>query len=168
MNLHLINASILSFNGSTIVNTANSSFFPGLGLDGQIHQFGGSRIEEECLLYKRKYGNCNPGNAIRTTGGNLLQDYVIHAVGPLWKGGNYNEENILYKTYMNSLKIADDQCNTNKVAFPNISTGIFAFPKEKAAKIALKAIKDFKPKNLTDIFLYCFEKDNFKIYNELM
>lgn len=121
-----------------IVNAANSSLLGGGGVDGAIHRAGGPAILDEC----RKLGGCPPGEAKVTNGGNLKARFVIHTVGPIYRGGNAGEEQILSSAYQNSLKEAS-RMGLKSVAFPSISTGAYGYPLEKAARTALSSITDF-------------------------
>src|SRR5690349_17303941 len=115
-----------------IVNAANTSLLGGGGVDGAIHRAGGKAILEECMQIRARQGGCPTGEAVITTAGNLPAKYVIHTVGPVWQGGKANEEELLANAYRNSMKIAwANACRT--VAFPNISTGVYHFPKPLAA-----------------------------------
>ena len=116
-----------------IVNAANSGLRGGGGVDGAIHRAGGPKIMEEC----RKIGSCPPGQAVITTGGNLPARFVIHTVGPIYRGGQNGEEEILKNAYLNSLTVAS-QNNIRSIAFPSISTGIYGYPIEKASQVVLK------------------------------
>lgn len=120
---------------------------------------------EEC----RKIGGCPTGEAVITTAGNLPAKYVIHTVGPVWHGGNINEEELLKNAYNNSLKLASKK-GLKSIAFPNISTGVYGFPKDLAAKIAIDTIRDFllsKRPNIEVAFV-CFDDENYQFYqNEL-
>ncbi len=116
-----------------IVNAANSGLRGGGGVDGAIHRAGGPKIMEEC----RKIGGCPPGQAVLTTGGNLPARYVIHTVGPIYRGGQRGEEETLQNAYINSLSLAL-QNNIRSLAFPSISTGVYGYPIEKAAQVVLE------------------------------
>jgi O-acetyl-ADP-ribose deacetylase (regulator of RNase III) len=116
-----------------IVNAANEGLKGGGGVDGAIHRAGGPDIMKEC----RQIGHCPTGEAVITTAGELPAKKVIHTVGPVWNDGNKNEEELLANAYRNSMKVADEN-DLMSISFPNISTGIYGFPKEKAAQIAIK------------------------------
>ncbi len=145
-----------------IVNAANSSLMGGGGVDGAIHSAGGPTILEECKEIVKEKGGCPTGNAVFTTGGNLPVKYVIHTVGPIWRGGNNNEEKLLSSCYTNSLVLANE-LNCKSIAFPNISTGIYGFPKISASKIAVESVTDFQKSNsnLNKVTFVCFDQDNF-------
>jgi O-acetyl-ADP-ribose deacetylase len=134
--IKLFQGDITKLKVDAIVNAANTSLPGGGGVDGAIHRAGGKSILEECLVIRNKQGGCAVGEAVITTGGNLPCKFVIHTVGPVWNGGNYGEERLLASAYRNSLALAVKH-HIVTIAFPNISTGIFHFPKEKAAHIAI-------------------------------
>jgi O-acetyl-ADP-ribose deacetylase len=141
-----------------IVNAANSSLAGGGGVDGAIHRAGGPTILEECRKIKQLQGGCLPGQAVITGGGNMNVTYVIHTVGPVWHGGNTNEETTLGNAYRNSLLLAEQyECQT--VAFPSISTGAYGFPLELAAPIALKEISQFlaQPREVKEVRMVLFD-----------
>ena len=152
-----------------IVNAANSSLMGGGGVDGAIHRAGGPAILEECKSIRKKQGECATGKAVITTGGNLKAKYVIHTVGPVWRGGKENEDQLLSNSYESSLALAVKN-NIRTIAFPNISTGVYGFPKERAAKIALTVVKKFmeKDNSIEKIVFCCFDDDNYKIYSDLL
>lgn len=152
-----------------IVNAANTSLLGGGGVDGAIHFAGGPKILEECMAIRNKQGGCKTGEAVITTGGNLASKYVIHTVGPVWNGGNSNETQLLASAYKNSLILAAKN-NIKSIAFPNISTGIYNFPKQKAAMIAFNTVKEFMFDNtvIKDIYFVCFDEENYSIYQSLM
>ncbi len=121
-----------------IVNAANSRLLGGGGVDGAIHRAAGPSLLEEC----RKIGWCDPGDAVVTGAGNLSARYVIHTVGPVWRGGTKNEQKVLENAYISSLKRAMEK-KAKTVAFPAISTGAYGFPVELAAPTSLCTIRDF-------------------------
>src|SRR6478609_6577703 len=167
--IQLIKGDITKLKVDAIVNAANSSLLGGGGVDGAIHRAGGPKILEECMEIREKQGGCKTGDAVITTGGNLIAKYVIHTVGPVWYGGKKNEEQLLSNAYKNSLRLATEY-EIKTIAFPNISTGIYGFPKQRAAEIAVNAVKDFF--NLTtlikEVFFVCFDEENYKIYHILL
>ncbi len=148
-----------------IVNAANTSLLGGGGVDGAIHKAGGKKILEEC----KKIGGCAVGAAVITTAGNLPSKYIIHTVGPIWHNGNNSEEILLANAYRNSLKVAVDNHITT-IAFPNISTGVYNFPKQKAAEIAIKTVNDFlsEDKSIEQVVFVCFDNENYRIYEQLL
>jgi O-acetyl-ADP-ribose deacetylase (regulator of RNase III) len=167
--IQLIKGDITKLKVDAIVNAANSSLLGGGGVDGAIHRAGGPKILEECMVIREKQGGCKTGEAVITTGGNLPAKYVIHTVGPVWYGGKNNEDELLANAYKNSLRLATEY-EIKSIAFPNISTGVYGFPKQRAAEIAVNAVKDFF--NLTtlikEVFFVCFDEENYKIYQSLL
>lgn len=152
-----------------IVNAANTSLLGGGGVDGAIHRLGGEQILEDCRKIIAKQGGCRVGEAVYTTAGNLPAKYVIHTVGPFWKNGEMQECYFLTKCYKNSLKLADELgCKT--IAFPSISTGVYRFPKELAAQIAIKAITDYVASHsaIEEVILVAFEKGDQEILNNAL
>lgn len=160
--IELIKADITQVSVDAIVNAANPSLTGGGGVDGAIHREGGPAILEECRAIVSRQGGCKTGEAVMTTAGQLPSKFVIHTVGPVWKGGSANEREELANCYRNSLKLAvENRCKT--MAFPNISTGIYGFPKEEAAKIAVETVVFFISKNpeLEKIVFVCFDEENY-------
>ena len=152
-----------------IVNAANSSLLGGGGVDGAIHRAGGPKILEECQAIRNRQGGCKTGEAVITSGGNLKAKYVIHTVGPVWNGGKSGEDELLAKSYLNSLLLIREY-DIKSIAFPNISTGIYGFPKGRAAEIATKTVREFLQGdlNLKKLIFCCFDEENFKIYKSIL
>ncbi len=148
-----------------IVNAANSSLMGGGGVDGAIHRAGGPAILEECKKIIARQGSCKTGEAVITTGGNLPAKFVIHTVGPVWTGGKNNETQKLASCYYTSLKLAVDN-NISTIAFPNISTGIYGYPKKEAAEVAIKTVNDFLQNNssIQKVYFVCFDDENYLLY----
>lgn len=140
--LTLIQGDITEQKTDAIVNAANSSLLGGGGVDGAIHRAGGPEILEDCLKIRDKQGGCETGEAVITTGGNLQAKYVIHTVGPVWRGGRSGEPELLANCHRNSLHLAAEN-GVRTVSFPGISTGVYGYPLEKAAPVALKTVIDF-------------------------
>ena len=151
-----------------IVNAANSSLLGGGGVDGAIHRAGGSRILEECKDIRAKQGECPTGEAVITGGGRLKAKYVIHTVGPVWRGGNHQEDELLRNAYRNSLRLAVEY-GAKSISFPSISTGIYGFPIERASRIAFDTVKDFvREHHQPDkIRFIAFSKSDFDVYSLL-
>ena len=165
----LLQGDITKLKVDAIVNAANSSLMGGGGVDGAIHRAGGPAILEECLQIIAWQGRCETGEAVITTGGNLSARFVIHTVGPVWHGGNNNEVQLLENAYLNSLKLALEN-EVETIAFPNISTGVYSFPKEKAARIAIQTVTDFLSGNdqIKKVYFVCFDQENYDLYNQLL
>lgn len=153
--ISLIKGDITKVKVDIIVNAANTSLLGGGGVDGAIHRAGGPAILDDCRKIIAKQGGCKTGEAVITTAGNLPAKFVIHTVGPVWNGGNKNEKEKLAACYHSSLQLAVDN-NCGSIAFPNISTGIYRFPKDEAAAIAVKTVTGFLKTNETiqQVYLY--------------
>ncbi|MBI3138328.1 MAG: O-acetyl-ADP-ribose deacetylase [Sphingobacteriales bacterium] len=164
MKIEVVRGDITRIAADAIVNAANTSLLGGGGVDGAIHRAGGPAILEDCRKIIARQGGCKTGEAVITGAGDLPAKYVIHTVGPVWNGGTHGEEEKLASCYRNSLQLArDHQCCT--VTFPNISTGIYHFPKEKAAAIAVRAVQSFlagQPAGINVIFV-CFDEENYSL-----
>src|SRR6478672_2393861 len=162
--IELIKGDITKVHVDAIVNAANSSLLGGGGVDGAIHRAGGPSILQECRKIVARQGGCKTGEAVITTAGNLPARFVIHTVGPVWIGGNRNEPELLANCYKNSLNLAVKN-NCHSIAFPNISTGIYRFPKRMAASIAVKTVADYTLENhlLRNIVFVCFDEENYEL-----
>ncbi len=168
--IELIKADITKLEVDAVVNAANKFLKGGGGVDGAIHRAGGAIIYEQCLLIIDKMGGELPvGEAAITQAGNMPCKYVIHTVGPVWKGGSKGEDRFLTKAYRSSLQLAVD-FGLKTIAFPNISTGIYGYPKEEAANVAVKEIERFLSENdfIEKVIFCCFEDDNYEFYKNLL
>jgi O-acetyl-ADP-ribose deacetylase (regulator of RNase III) len=145
-----------------IVNAANSSLLGGGGVDGAIHRAAGTGLLEECRLL----GGCKTGSAKVTKGYRLPAKYVIHTVGPVWRGGNGNDDELLASCYRNSLGLAIG-LNVRSISFPAISTGIYGFPKGRAAKIAVSEVRGYS-ESLEKVLFVCFDEETAEIYRKLL
>jgi len=152
-----------------IVNAANSSLMGGGGVDGAIHQRGGLKILDECKkIRSAEWPNGLPtGKAVITSGGNLKAKYVIHTVGPIWRGGDRGEPALLADAYRNSMKIAVSK-GLRTISFPSISTGVYGYPIDKACQIALVTIKEFldREDNLDMVVFVLFGQRDLEIYEQ--
>lgn len=161
--LHVIQGDITQFKGDAIVNAANTELLTGAGVCGAIHQAAGPKLLTECLTL----GGCQTGEAKITKGYQLPAKYVIHTVGPVWHGGSRHEAELLAACYRNALELAS-QHDLKTIAFPAISCGIFGYPLEKAAAIAVSECHDFinTHPNINAIYFFCFDSLTFEIYKK--
>ncbi len=165
MNIQAICADITQFKVDVIVNAANTSLLGGGGVDGAIHRAGGKAILEECIQIRNRQGGCKVGEAVITTAGNLPAEKVIHTVGPRWNQGQSGEAEKLANYYLHSLQLAEAEGFTS-IAFPNISTGIYGYPKQAAAQIAIQTVQQYKSKTLTAVWFVCFDRSNYELYQK--
>lgn len=163
MTMKTLFGDITTLDCDVIVNAANSSLLGGGGVDGAIHRAAGPELVHECRLL----GGCEPGMAKITTGYQLKARHIIHTVGPVWNGGNNNEEGILTSCYINCLELCREH-KFRSVAFPCISTGIYGFPKDLAAEIAVKHCREFTANSPIDITFCCFSREDFNLYTDLL
>jgi len=150
-----------------IVNAANSSLLGGGGVDGAIHRAGGSAILEECRKIVARQGGCKTGEAVITTAGKLPAKFVIHTVGPVWQGGDRQEDEKLMNCYINALQLAImNECRS--IAFPNISTGVYGYPKPGAAQIAVSTVSSFlaKTNKIEKVIFVCFDEENYQFMQD--
>lgn len=161
--IEVIKTDITKMEVDAVVNAANKSLLGGGGVDGAIHRAAGPYLKKEC----ETLDGAETGEAKLTKGYNLLAGFVIHTVGPVWSGGNNNEKELLADAYRNSLKLAAKN-EFESVAFPNISTGVYHFPKEQAADIAINTVKEFMKENdfPKKVYFVCFDEENYNIYKE--
>ncbi len=163
MRIIILQSDITKLQVDAIVNAANSSLLGGGGVDGAIHRAAGPELLREC----KKLNGCPTGEAKITKAYQLPAKHVIHTVGPIWKDGNQNEAILLKNCYKNSIRIAE-ALKLESFAFPNISTGIYGYPKNEAAKIAIKTVQKEKYKHLKEISFCIFDNENLAIYLELL
>ena len=163
--IKLIQSDITKLRVDAIVNAANRSLLGGGGVDGAIHRAAGKALLEECRLLN----GCKTGDAKITKGYKLKASFVIHTVGPVWHGGNSNEDQTLASCYRKSLQIAVMN-DIKTIAFPNISTGVYGFPKDIAAKIAIDTVKAFLDNNDTikKVVFVLFDDMNYEIYSSII
>ena len=156
-----IQADITTLHVDAIVNAANSSLLGGGGVDGAIHRAAGPQLLAEC----RKLRGCKEGEAKITAGYQLLAKHVIHTVGPVWAGGKHNEPALLAACYRNSLRLAVEH-KLKSIAFPGISTGVYGFPKDAAARVAVATVREFvaTPSSLKEIVFCCFSREDSELY----
>jgi O-acetyl-ADP-ribose deacetylase len=159
--IKLVKGDITKIEVDAIVNAANNTLLGGGGVDGAIHRRGGPEIFEQC----KKIGGCPTGEARITTAGKMPSKYVIHTVGPIYRGGKNREEELLYNAYYNSLLLAKEY-NLKTIAFPSISTGAYGYPIDSASDIAIKAVLDFIEKEsfIEKIVFVLFNDSDYKIY----
>jgi O-acetyl-ADP-ribose deacetylase (regulator of RNase III) len=170
--IEIIRGDITALEVDAIVNAANSSLMGGGGVDGAIHGAAGPELLAECrrIAAARRPGEaCPPGEAVITGAYRLPCKKVIHTVGPIWQGGGRGEPEILASCYRNSLFLANSE-GLAAIAFPNISTGIYGYPREAAAETALKAVKDTLPRTggINQVLCVCFDEANYRLYQELL
>jgi O-acetyl-ADP-ribose deacetylase (regulator of RNase III) len=163
--IEIFKGDITKLKVDAIVNAANSYLLGGGGVDGAIHRAAGPKLLEDC----KKLNGCKTGEAKITKGYNLPANFVIHTVGPVWNGGNYNEDELLSNCYQSSLKLAV-KSRIKTIAFPGISTGVYGFPLERAAKIAITTVKDFlgKDKSIQQVIFVCFDENTYKTYKYII
>ncbi len=168
--VRLIRGDITEQETGAIVNAANSTLMGGGGVDGAIHRKGGKEILEECRLIRRSLpGGLPTGDAVATTGGLLRAKKVIHTVGPIWRGGDKREPEMLGRAYRNSLALAR-KMGIKTISFPSISTGAYGYPVEKASRVALGAVLDFLRENagIVEVRFVLHSQNDLRIYEEAL
>jgi len=164
--ISVVKGDITKMDADAIVNAANTSLLGGGGVDGAIHRAAGPQLLEEC----RALNGCKTGQAKITKGYNLKARYVIHTVGPIWNGGKNQEPQLLHDAYHNSLSLGMEN-GLRTIAFPNISTGVYGYPKDLAAQTAISVVQGFVRSNPTaydEITFVCFGDDNYFLYQQLL
>jgi len=160
--IKVIQYDITALDVDIIVNAANTTLLGGGGVDGAIHRAAGPELLEAC----RKLGGCPTGEARITPGFRLRAKWVIHAVGPVWSGGGRGEPQLLESCYQSAFRLAKD-AKVRSIAFPCISTGVYHYPKEAAARIALKVMHEYA-KDFRSVVACCFDTENAAIYRKLL
>jgi O-acetyl-ADP-ribose deacetylase (regulator of RNase III) len=165
MKISIILGDITTSDVDAIVNAANSSLLGGGGVDGAIHRAAGNELLEECKLVRNRQGGCKTGEAVITKGYNLKAKYVIHTVGPVWNKGKSHETILLEQCYKSVIKISHEN-DIKSIAFPNISTGVYGFPKELASEIVAQYFMKLKTseKLIKKIVFVCFDEENYNLY----
>ena len=172
--MEVIMGDITALKADAIVNAANSGLMGGGGVDGAIHRAAGPALLEECrkIAAARRNapgGPCPTGDAVITGAGKLPAKYVIHTVGPVWGGGGQGESELLAACYRKCLLLAEEK-GLKSIAFPNVSTGIYGYPKDKAAAAAVAAVKETLPHTpgIGKITFVCFDRENYSLYQKLL
>jgi O-acetyl-ADP-ribose deacetylase (regulator of RNase III) len=165
----VIQGDITTLRVDAIVNAANSGLLGGGGVDGAIHRAAGPALLEECRAIAARQGGCPTGDAVMTGAGKLPCKKVIHTVGPVWHGGGRGEGELLASCYRNSLRLAES-AGLESIAFPNISTGVYGYPKAEAAEIAVKTVTAAlaEVKGIKKVIFVCFDRGNHALYEQII
>ncbi len=168
MRITVLQTDITREHVDAIVNAANAALAGGGGVDGAIHRAAGPVLMRECDKIRAAQGGCPTGSAVITAAGNLPCRFVIHAVGPVWHGGNNHEDEMLASAYRKCLELAESH-RLKTIAFSNISTGVYGFPKQRAAEIVARVVAEFTlhVKSLEEVRFICHDRENQEIYSRL-
>jgi len=168
MVIQVVKGDITKLDVTAIVNAANSSLLGGGGVDGAIHRAAGSELLDECRAIINNQGGCRVGEAVLTKGYKLKAPYIIHTVGPMWQGGNANESALLQICYKSVFQLAHEH-KIDSLAFPNISTGVYGFPKNRAAELVFQYINEIESQEtvVKKIVFACFDDENYSLYSKL-
>jgi O-acetyl-ADP-ribose deacetylase (regulator of RNase III) len=173
-NIELVRGDITRLRVDAIVNAANSGLMGGGGVDGAIHAAAGPALLEECIRVARERrelpgGPCPAGDAVITGAGKLPCRRVVHTVGPVWRGGGQGEAELLASCYRKSLLLAQGE-GLGSIAFPNISTEVYGYPRDKAAAVAVETVRNTLPETpaVERVIFVCFDEDNYRIYQALL
>ena len=163
--LRVVQADITTLQVDAIVNAANSSLLGGGGVDGAIHRAAGPELLQECRLL----GGCQTGEAKLTRGYRLPAKFIVHTVGPVWRGGAHGEPELLASCYRNSLRVAAAH-GARTIAFPSISTGVYGYPVELAARVAVETARSLLPEigSIREVIFCCFSAGDFAVYQRLI
>ena len=167
--MKVIQGDITTQRVDVIVNAANPSLMGGGGVDGAIHRAAGPALLDACKVVREQQGECPPGHAVITLAGALPAKAVIHAVGPVWHGGDRHEARILEDAYRNSLKLAEAN-GYQSMAFPAISTGVYGYPKAAAAEIAVNTVSDYLTRrpSFGEVYFVCYDDETARLYQRLI
>lgn len=167
--IELLKCDITKLEVDVIVNAANSGLMSGGGVDGAIHRAAGPQLYDECKEIIYLIDRCDTGKAVITSAGNMKAKKIIHTVGPIWHDGNSGEDKFLANAYLNSLQLALDN-GLKTIAFPNISTGVYGFPKVRAAEIAIRLVRQFLNNHIEIelVVFACYDDENYNIYSEML
>jgi O-acetyl-ADP-ribose deacetylase (regulator of RNase III) len=167
MKVRVVKGDITQLAVDAIVNAANSGLLGGGGVDGAIHRAAGPRLLAECEAIVASQGGCPAGEAVMTGPGRLPCRFVIHTVGPVWRGGGQGEEALLRSCYERSLALAEGK-GLSSIAFPNISTGVYGYPKAEAARVVLDWLGSAEARraSIEELVFACFDDENYSLYRE--
>lgn len=167
--IELILGDITTIPVDAMVNAANSLLLAGAGVSGAIHAKAGQSVIQECQNIREKQGGCQTGEAVVTSAGNLPAKYIIHSVGPIWEQNSPQQEKQLQQAYLSALNLAS-QLNLQSISLPNISTGIYNFPKKQAALVAIETVRNFlrEQTSLQRVLFICYDQTNFDLYQQFL
>ncbi len=167
--LQVIQGDITQLSVDAIVNAANASLMGGGGVDGAIHRAAGPALLDACKLIRQQQGECQTGHAVITPAGKLSAKAVIHTVGPVWRGGEHQEAELLKEAYRNCLLLAEAN-HFRSIAFPAISTGVYGYPRAQAAEIAVRTVSDFITRYALpeQVYFVCYDEETARLYARLL